>query len=247
MTLDKANTDKLAEFCNEARRLEIKVLPPSVQTSGADFEPADCNGEPAIRYALSAIKGVGETQARGLASVNGSGEMARSSKPAFRDLTDFAAKLNPREINKRMLESLAASGAFDDLDPNRARIVAGAEAILAAAQRREDEQLAGQSALFGGETLDAIVLPKVEPWPLAERLRREFEIGRVLSVRASARCLCRDPRAATGAALRRVRRRGQAGRVRRAARRDSAGPARTPDQVGREDGDRYLFGSIRPI
>jgi DNA polymerase III subunit alpha len=182
MTLDKANTDKLAEFCNEARRLEIKVLPPSVQTSGADFEPADCNGEPAIRYALSAIKGVGETQARGLASINGSGEMARPSKPAFRDLTDFAAKLNPREINKRMLESLAASGAFDDLDPNRARIVAGAEAILAAAQRREDEQLAGQCALFGGETPDAIVLPKVEPWPLAERLRREFEsVGFFLS------------------------------------------------------------------
>ncbi|MGQ0445557.1 MAG: DNA polymerase III subunit alpha [Beijerinckiaceae bacterium] len=182
MTLDKANTDKLAEFCNEARRLAIKILPPSVQTSGADFEPADCNGEPAIRYALSAIKGVGETQARGLASINCSGEMARPSTPAFRDLTDFATRLNPRDINKRVLESLAAAGAFDELDPNRARIFAGAEAILAAAQRREDEQLAGQSALFGGETFDAIVLPKAEPWPLAERLRREFEsVGFFLS------------------------------------------------------------------
>ena len=175
MTLDKSNTDKLAEFCNEARHLGIKVLPPSVQTSGADFEPAECNGEPAIRYALSAIKGVGEAHARGLAAINGSGETAHPSRPAFRDLTDFAAKLNPREINKRILENLASAGAFDELEPNRARVHAGAESILAAAQRRQDERLAGQSVLFGGETPDAIVLPKVAPWPLTERLRREFE------------------------------------------------------------------------
>jgi DNA polymerase-3 subunit alpha len=182
MTLDKSNTDKLAEFCNEARRLKIAVLPPSVRTSGADFEPADCNGEPAIRYALSAIKGVGEAQARGLAAINGSDETARPEEPAFRDLADFAAKLNPRDINKRMLESLASAGAFDELEPNRARVFAGAEAILAAAQRHQDEQLAGQSVLFGGENLDPIVLPKVEPWPLTERLRREFEsVGFFLS------------------------------------------------------------------
>ncbi len=176
MTLDKSNTGKLAEFCNEARRLKIAVLPPSVQTSGADFEPAECNGEPAIRYALSAIKGIGEAQARGLAAINGCGETARPERPAFRDLTDFAAKLNPCDISKRVLESLASAGAFDELEPDRARVFAGAEAILAAAQRHEDEQLAGQSALFGGENLAAIVLPKVEPWPLTERLRREFEL-----------------------------------------------------------------------
>ncbi|MGB6176605.1 MAG: DNA polymerase III subunit alpha, partial [Methylocella sp.] len=182
MTLDKSNTDKLAEFCNEARRLKIAVLPPSVQTSGADFEPAEINGEPAIRYALSAIKGVGEAQARGLAASNGSDETAHPSSAAFRDLTEFAARVNPRDINKRMLESLAAAGVFDELEANRARVYAGAEAILAAAQRRQDEQLAGQSVLFGGENRDPIVLPKVEPWPLAERLRREFEsVGFFLS------------------------------------------------------------------
>ncbi|MGO9848771.1 MAG: DNA polymerase III subunit alpha [Methylocella sp.] len=181
MTLDKSNTDKLAEFCNEARRLEIKVLPPSAQTSSADFEPAEYKGEPAIRYALSAIKGVGEQHARALAAINGSAE-AHRAKPAFRDLTDFAAKLNPREINKRTLESLAAAGAFDDLEPNRARVHAAAESILAAAHRREAEQLAGQSVLFGGESVDAIALPKAEPWPLNERLRREFDsVGFFLS------------------------------------------------------------------
>ncbi len=92
--------------------------------------------------------------ARALAAVNGSDETTHWTKPAFRDLADFAAKLNPRDINKRTLESLAAAGAFDELEANRARVHAAAEAILAAAQRRQDEQLAGQSVLFGGESLD---------------------------------------------------------------------------------------------
>jgi DNA polymerase III subunit alpha len=185
MTLDKSNTDKLAEFCNESRRLEIKILPPSVQTSGADFEPAISNGEPAIRYALSAIKGVGESHARALAAINATTEIFavdQPAKPAFRDISDFAAKLNPREINKRTLESLAAAGAFDELESCRARVYAAAESILAAAHRREEERLAGQTVLFGGESAGAVPLPKVEPWPLNERLRREFDsVGFFLS------------------------------------------------------------------
>jgi DNA polymerase-3 subunit alpha len=178
MTLDKSNTDKLAEFCAEARRLEIKVLPPSVLTSGADFEPASFEGRPAIRYALSAIKGVGEAQARALEAINQRG----AGKAPFTDVTGFAARLDPQEINKRTLECLASAGAFDELDPNRASIFAGAEAILAFANRQKEERLAGQSALFGSENPGTILLPKSDSWPLAERLQREFEsIGFFLS------------------------------------------------------------------
>ncbi|QBR72357.1 DNA polymerase III subunit alpha [Beijerinckiaceae bacterium] len=181
MTLDKSNTDKLAEFCNEARRLGIKVLPPSVQTSGADFEPAQIDGQPAIKYALSAIKGVGEAQALAVARINGVMTQDQSGL-GFRDLNDFATRLDSRDVNKRMLESLASAGAFDELEPDRARVVAGAEAILASVHRRQEERLAGQSVLFGGEIRETIVLPKVESWSLAERLRREFDaVGFFLS------------------------------------------------------------------
>jgi DNA polymerase III subunit alpha len=182
MSLDKSNTDKLAEFCAEARRLKIKILPPSVLTSGADFEPAESDGEPAIRYALSAIRGVGEAQALTLAAMKSSSSTLCPKKPAFSSLTGWSAKLDPRDINKRTLESLASAGAFDELEPNRARVYAGADAILASAHRHRQEQLAGQNLLFAGESLDAIMLPKADPWPLAERLRREFEsIGFFLS------------------------------------------------------------------
>ena len=174
MTLEKSNTDKLAEFCNEVRRLAIKVEPPSIQCSGVDFEVAAENGELGIRYALSAIKGVGEAQAQALVS-------ARAEQP-FRDLADFAGRLNPREVNKRLLESLAAAGAFDALDANRARVFGAIETILAYAHRRQEDRLAGQSALFAGDSADQLVLVKSQPWPLAEQLQREFDaIGFFLS------------------------------------------------------------------
>jgi DNA polymerase-3 subunit alpha len=175
MTLDKANTDKLAEFVNEARRLGIKVEPPSVVQGGVDFEVRQGEtGAFAIHYALSAVKGVGEGQARGIVA-------ARGSRP-FRDLADFASRLNPRDINKRVLESLAAAGAFDALDPGRAKVFAGIEALLALAQRRSQERLEGQSALFSADTAETLALAATPDWPLMERLRREFDaVGFFLS------------------------------------------------------------------
>ncbi|MCW6510721.1 DNA polymerase III subunit alpha [Lichenifustis flavocetrariae] len=173
MTLDKSNTDKLAEFRNEAQRLGIKVEPPSVNKSGVDFEvPRD--GPPAMRYALSAIKGAGEGQMRAIVA-------ARGTKP-FTSLDDFARRVNPREVNKKALETLVAAGAFDDLEPDRAKAAAAVEPMLALANRTADDMSAGQSALFGHDGGNSLKLPKVAPWSAAQRLRKEFEaVGFFLS------------------------------------------------------------------
>ncbi len=175
MTLDKGSTDKLSEFCNEARHLGIKIEPPAVNRSGADFEvAANADGSLSILYALSAIKGVGDGQAAAL-------EVARGGRP-FTDLGDFAERISVRDLNKRMLESLAAAGAFDALEADRARVIAAIEPILALAHRREDERSAGQSGLFDAERADPLAGIKVESWSLAERLQREFEsVGFFLS------------------------------------------------------------------
>ena len=170
MTLDKSNTDKLAEFHAEALRLGISVAPPSVNGSGVDFDVRDG----AIRYALSAVKGVGEGQARSIVE-------ARGERP-FRDLSDFADRLNPREISRRVLECLAAAGAFDCIAPDRAAAFGAIEPVLAMANRAQEDRLAGQSALFGGGAAERLVPPKTEPWSAAERLRREFDaVGFFLS------------------------------------------------------------------
>src|SRR3989440_930103 len=171
MTYDMANTDKLAEFRAEAQRLGIKVEPPSINRSGVMFDV----DEGTVQYALAALKGVGTQAVEAILE-------ARGDQP-FRDVTDFARRVNPRAINKRVLESLAAAGAFDALENNRARGHAGGDAILAAAQRRQQEAEMGQSELFGGATTrEQIPLPAVEPWLPAERLQREFDaIGFFLS------------------------------------------------------------------
>jgi DNA polymerase III subunit alpha len=176
MTLDKGNTDKLAEFRNEARRLGIRVEPPSVERSGVDFDVrADAAGELSIRYALSAIKGVGEGQAASLVAARGAG--------TFGGFGGFARQINPRELNKKTLESLAAAGAFDEYEPDRARVFASMEPVLAAAHSRHEERERGQSGLFGDAQGEAAFrLAEAHAWPAAERLRREFEaIGFFLS------------------------------------------------------------------
>ncbi len=171
MTLDMNNTDKLSEFRAEAQRLGIKVEAPSVNRSGASFEVADGT----IYYALAALKGVGPQAVELIVEARRSG--------AFTSLADFAARVNPRAINKRVIESLAAAGAFDCLDSNRARVFGGAEAILAACQRSHEAATIGQNDMFGNAAdAPTIMLPQIEPWLPAERLRREYDaIGFFLS------------------------------------------------------------------
>ena len=164
MTLDMGNTDKLAEFRNEAERLGIKLEPPSINRSGKAFEVEGNT----IFYSLAALKGVGAQAVESIVA-------ARKDKP-FRDLSDFASRINPRAINKRVLESLAAAGAFDVLDPNRARVHAAVETMLAVAQRSHDAAESGQNELFGGPAhREPMRLPNVDPWIPADRLQREYE------------------------------------------------------------------------
>ena len=171
MTLDMGNTDKLAEFRAEAERLGIEVAPPSVNRSSVEFE-VDGN---TIIYALAALKGVGRQAVETI--IEGRGE-----RP-FADLADFAARINPRAINKRVLESLAAAGAFDAFEQNRARVFAGVDMVLRQAQHAHESAAVGQNELFGGgDTREPVKLPQVEPWLPAERLRRERDaVGFYLS------------------------------------------------------------------
>jgi DNA polymerase-3 subunit alpha len=171
MTLDLGNTDKLSEFRAEAERLGIRLDPPSVNRSGVEFEVE--NGT--IIYALAALKGVGKQAVEQILAARESGK--------FADLADFAARVNPRAVNKRVLESLTAAGAFDAFEKNRARVFAAVDAVLGRAQRAHDTAAVGQSELFGGGgQREAITLPQVEPWLPAERLKREYDaVGFFLS------------------------------------------------------------------
>jgi DNA polymerase III subunit alpha len=171
MTLAMGNTDKLAEFRAEVERLGSKVEPPSINRSGLEFEPAGNT----IHYALSALRGVGRQAVESIIA-------ARADRP-FTDLADFARRINPRAINKRVLESLVAAGAFDAIEPNRASVFAAVDTILGTAQRSHEDAAIGQSELFAGPAApERVVLPAVEPWLPAQRLQREYDaVGFFLS------------------------------------------------------------------
>ncbi len=171
MSLALGNTDRLAALREEASRSTIHILPPDINRSGADFEVERASdGTLAIRYALAAVKKVGFAAMQLLTE-------ARGDTP-FADLADFAARVDPRQLNRMQLENLIRAGAFDALEANRARLFAAAEPILRRAQASAEEKESGQIALFGaspGSPREALRLPDLPDWPPMERLNFEAE------------------------------------------------------------------------
>ncbi|MGI9373948.1 MAG: DNA polymerase III subunit alpha, partial [Hyphomicrobiales bacterium] len=167
MTLDAGNTDKLLVFKREADRMDLKINPPSVNKSGADFLVE--NGE--IHYSLAALKNVGRGAVEHI-------EELRNESGPFNTLNEFAQRVNPKVMNKRMVENLARSGAFDELNPDRHQVTKGVEAILSVAGRMAEDREVGQNNLFGGDDGpgEDLVLPAgFEPWLPMEKLAEEFD------------------------------------------------------------------------
>ena len=168
MSLAMGNTDKLAALRQEAERLGVRVLPPDINRSDADFKPdLDDKGRPAIRYALAAVKKVGLAAMQSLVA-------ARGDRP-FRDVTDLASRIDPRQLSKMQIENLARAGALDGIAPNRAQAFAGAEPLLRRAQADAEQKESGQIGLFGGAAPPPIRLPATPDWPPLERLAFEAE------------------------------------------------------------------------
>jgi DNA polymerase-3 subunit alpha len=169
MSLSHANQEKLAIFKQDAARLGIQVLPPDINKSEADFTVEILpGGTQAIRYALAAIKRVGLAAMQGVSN-------ARGAKP-FADLADFATRVDPRSLNKAQIEQLARAGAFDGLEPNRARITAGAETLLRRSQAEAEGRSSGQNSLFGDTAApEPLRLPDIPAWAPLEQLGFEAE------------------------------------------------------------------------
>ncbi|HEY4469859.1 MAG TPA: DNA polymerase III subunit alpha [Stellaceae bacterium] len=180
MTLDLGNTDKLNHFRQELGRLGIALLPPDINRSEVAFsvETDPKTGKPAIRYALAAVKGVGEQAMRELVA-------ERAAHGPYKDLFDFARRLDTKSFNRRQFENLVKAGAFECLNPNRAQSFAAAELLLRQASRAAEERVTKQENLFAAVDSGFAArpsLPVVADWPSVERLQNEFEaIGFYLS------------------------------------------------------------------
>lgn len=162
---------KVYKYSTELRSMGLALLPPDINESDEGFTP----GDSAVRYGLTAIKGIGTSGVQAIVEARSTGK--------FTSLYDFCAKLGSSVVNRRGLESLIAAGAFDSLMPHgkmiaewRAQLSAAIDQALNHGQRMAEDKQRGQSALFGVETTGEAVeeeLPMVEPWSMAELARNE--------------------------------------------------------------------------
>ncbi|HEY8197819.1 MAG TPA: DNA polymerase III subunit alpha, partial [Gemmatimonadales bacterium] len=174
------NTDKVVQYINEARELELEILPPDVNESGFKFTVI---GERRIRFGLGAVRNVGEGA---IASI-----IAGRQENPYVTLAELVERIDLRLCNKRVLESLVAAGACDSLGGHRKQLIEVLEPALAEAQLLNQEREAGQGSLFGeggndgkdgketgsrASLPDLPVLPDIPAWTEAERLAKEKEV-----------------------------------------------------------------------
>ena len=172
MSLDIDDTDKLGGFLQDAKSMKMKILPPDINMSGADFT---VEGD-AVRYALGGVKSVGVGAMEQVVTV-------RRAGGKFKSLHDLAERVDPKAINRRTFETLAKAGGFDSIEPNRALVFASCDQLIAHANAAADDRNSSQTSLFGDAAPPPRVpLADVKSWPAQERLDNEFSaLGLFLS------------------------------------------------------------------
>ena len=171
MCFDMHQSEKLAIFVDDARRGGITVLPPALNYSEAEYAVEQTDDGYAVRYALAGIRNVGERAMEAIVD-------EREAAGRFESLKDLFERLPKGSMNSRQLEALISAGALDEFDPNRARLMANADLLLAVADAAERERSSGQAGLFGGEDAaveDDLRLKDAEDWSLSEARAREKE------------------------------------------------------------------------
>ncbi|PYI96435.1 MAG: DNA polymerase III subunit alpha, partial [Verrucomicrobia bacterium] len=178
------NTEKISVFVGECKRMGISILPPDINKSGLKFMPEMWEGPqspddrgttaaptlPAIRYGLAAIKHVGESAMEVVIR-------EREQRGNFVSLEDFCARLDSRVANRKMLESLVKSGAFDFLGQDRAELFACIEDAMSASIAAQRDRLAGQVSLFDEATASATSRKRLTTrWSDHEKLSYEKEL-----------------------------------------------------------------------
>ncbi len=166
MDLDITNTDKLAAFKSECKVLGIEVLKPDVNESLAKFSVQ--NGK--LRYALGAIKGVGEANMNAIVE-------AREKGGKFKDISDFINRVDSKQLNRKQLEQLIKAGAFDSIEKKRGKLYANIDTILKNISSVTEMKNSAQSSLFGAEEYSSKVkLFDAPDWPELEKLRIEASV-----------------------------------------------------------------------
>jgi len=159
LTSERTNTDKIVEYISESGRMGIKVLPPDINTSYANFT---VTGEKDIRFGLFAVKNVGEVALESIVNVR--------REKRFESFFDFCERIDSRTVNKKVIESLIRCGAMDSFNFKRAAMAAALDKVLEKSTKKED---VNQMMLFDTAPKKDTTMPDVEEWPTGQILEYE--------------------------------------------------------------------------
>jgi len=170
LTNEFGNSDKVAAFLEDCRKLQIEVLPPDVKNPSVNFNVENAK----IRFGMSAIKNVGKPAVEELIRVR------KNTDQNFTSIFDFCSKVDTRIVNKRGLEGLVLAGAFDSVNDNRAALFASVESALEFGHKVQNSKITSENSLFGDSHEDMEIktpqLQNVEKWSTKERLAKEREV-----------------------------------------------------------------------
>jgi len=166
------NSNKVAAFLEDCRKLKIEVLPPDINKPSVYF---DVDEKERIRFGMSVIKNVG---------IGAVEEMIKTKNKLGRNfisIFDFCSHVNTHTVNKRSLEGLVLAGAFDSLDNQRSRLFYAIESALEFGSKVQNSLITGEASLFGGALekefrVTEPALPNIEKWGSKERLAKEREV-----------------------------------------------------------------------
>ncbi|NKJ41799.1 DNA polymerase III subunit alpha [Novosphingobium sp. SG720] len=170
MCFDMHQSEKLNIFVDDMRRNGVALAGPDINHSEAEFTVERTADGHAVRYALAGLRNVGEKAMDAIVA-------EREANGPFATLDDLFKRIPAGSMNRRQLEALAAAGALDGLEPNRARIIANAELLMAVADEAVRSRTSGQGGLFGGDGHDqpATRLAETKPWSRADQMAAERE------------------------------------------------------------------------
>ena len=167
LTNEIHNQDKLSEYIQETRSLNIEILPPNINLSEKYFTVVEGN----IVYGLVGVKNVGTAAVDEII-------LRRSEGGEYSSLFDFLERVDLRVINRKVIETLIVSGLFDHLHSGRATLFHNLDAILEFVGKKKESSLAGQGSLFDPDEyqeMHTLQLEEMEEWPHNELLRYERE------------------------------------------------------------------------
>ena len=165
MTMDISSQNKLSEFYEELKRLNINIVRPDINKCFADFR-SDGNN---FYYALGGIKSVGYEAISNIVK-------ERINNGNFKSINDFIERINPKDINKLQLEGLVKSGAFDKINNNRKALFNSIPNFILKSKNIFENKIANQIDLFSkDETKNDDLVPNYDDWKFEERLSKEFE------------------------------------------------------------------------